>query len=300
MRIGLGEVEPTDKRFARSAAQLRFFHFIKEDEKACDVLKSLAGDPYRYFVEARFSPVRLWPIPDYQIRLHGRPLYMLRCSLLTWARIWNLEADWVFDNACWTLEMWSQFPDMRERLEWMSGGTGWMRLSDEDIKDVVPPSGLRSWTPDTEFQVSYEQYARNEIEQHINQDQFFSNVKASLKIDFIEAKMAEVISYCERVLEVYFSQKDSSGRSIWKLAEKRDDFPRNLKWTIRFQILGESFSQIANEEDKAVSTIKRAIEDILDLLDLPKRKDAKPGRRRGSKESDNSRRKSFKQVGIVD
>jgi hypothetical protein len=300
MLIGFGEVEPVDRRFAKGAARAKFLELIREDEKAHGVLKHLAGDPYRYFVEARVSPVELWPISDLRIRFVGRPLYMLRWSLLTWARTWNLEADWFLDNACWTLDMWRQLPDGREPLYWMFSSTGWMRLSDVEFEDITPPFGLRAWTPDTEFRVHYERYAKEEIEEHINKDPYLSNLKASLKIDIVDADMAEVASYCDKVLEVYLSKEDSMGKPTWKLAEKRDDLPRNLRWTIRFQVLGESFSKIALEENKAVSTIKRAVEDALELLDLPKREDAKPGRRRGSKESEDSRRRSFKQVGIPD
>jgi hypothetical protein len=298
--IGLGEVEPVDKRFARCSAQAGFLQLIKEDEKASDVLRHLACDPYRYFVEARANPAQLWPIRDYQIRYYGRPLYMLRWSLLTWAQTWHLEADWIFETVCWTLDMWRQLPDTRETFELMFNSTSWTRLNDQDLKDVFPPTGLRAWTPDTEFRSSYERYAKNEIEAHIRQDPFFSNLKVSLKIDIIDAIMAQVNSYCERVLEIYLSQKDSDGNFVWKLAERREDFERNLKWTIKFQVLGESFSKIAQEEDKAVSTVKRAIEDALELLNLPKRKDAGPGRRRGSKEAKDSRRRSFKQAEISD
>jgi hypothetical protein len=300
MLIGFGEVEPADKRFARGAARADLMELIKEDERTLNVLRHLAGDPYRYFMEAGFSPFELWPIKDYQIRYYGRPLYMLRWSLLTWAQTWNLEVDWMLSNACWTLDMWRQIPETRETLDWMPGSTGWMRLTDNDLKDIAPPFNLRTWTPDTEFRLSYERYAKDEIEKQINQSPFFSNLKGSLKREVIDADMAEVVSYCDGVLGVYFSQKDSRGKPKWKFAEERYDFPRNLKWTVRFQILEESFSQIAREEEKEVSTIKRAIEDTLDLLDLPKRNNSGPGRRPGSREAQDSRRKSVKHAGISD
>lgn len=255
-KIGLGEVEPVDKSFTRATARLVFFEYIKEDEKASEVLRDLASRPLNSFVDAGMSPVGLWPIYDFEVRLHGRKLYLLRRFLTDWAIKWHLNVDWVLDGACWTLYNWQHHPPREDELDWTYNGVSWFRLSDEAFKDVIPPFGLSHWRADNHMRASYERSAKEKIEKHINRDILLQSLKPKTRVDIITECMKQVSSYCEKVLNVYLLQRDSRGNPQWKLAEQREDFGRNIRWTIRFQILGKSFSEIAREANKAVSTVQ--------------------------------------------
>ena len=62
----------------------------------------------------------------------------------------------------------------------------------------------------------------------------------------------------------------------------------HIEWAISYQVGGQTLSQIAcsirsGEGGLQASTISRAVEDVLSLMGIPKRSDAKQGRKKGGK-----------------
>jgi hypothetical protein len=299
--FGLGEVEPSDKR--HSIATARRLFMLRVRRLAPQVLRELGEYPLQAYVNAGIGPVGLWPITQTTIRycavVYGKNLLNLQSSLIYWARRWNLEADWLIDDALWTVEMWRLFQPTHDRLDWMSHGAGWVRLSDEAVAHLIPPFGMRRWDADTEFRSNYIRFAKQQITEHINGDPFLSSLDAELREKIISADMAKVNAYCDSVLEVYLSQVDAAGKTVWKLTESRAHLMRNLAWTVRVQVLGQSQNYIAYKRRKQASTVIRAVNDTLNLLGLTKRPDAKPGRQKGQKESPDSWRRTVKRVNLL-
>jgi hypothetical protein len=68
-----------------------------------------------------------------------------------------------------------------------------------------------------------------------------------------------------------------------------------LSWAVRLQVNKETFSSIADSEEVSVPAVKKAIEQVLELIGIQKREDSKPGRRLGQRESAHS--KMLRQLG---
>jgi len=292
--FGLGEVEPTDKRHSVSYVRREFM--LRVRRLAPQVLRELGEYPYNAYVRAGVGPVGLWPITPTRIKyysiVYGRDIAYLHRCLIVWARRWNLEADWCLDDALWTVEMWRHFLKSRDRLDWMSHGASWIRLDDEKVAHLIPPFEPRRWDADTEFRSNYLRNAKHQITEHVNDDPYLAFLDVDLQQKIIAANMAKVNAYCNGVLKVYLAQVDSSGKSLWKLTESRAHLMRNIAWTVRVQVLGQSQNDVAVKKRKEASTVIRAVDDTLKLLGLKKRLDARPGRQRGRKESPDSRRRA--------
>lgn len=300
MQFGFGEVEPVDKRNSIASARVDFLMRIRE--KAPEVLSDLAYIPYQMYIASPVSPVELWPLNERKVRLYalsGRNINGLYIALLAWAHRWNLYADWCLENACWTLHLWGESSKCLENYDWNLKGAGWIKLGDEALAHLTVPSGLPKWDAEYQFRFSYINGVKKRLKQHIEQDSFLSSLSSKLKRDIIDAKMAEVETYCDRVLEVYDSQVDSLGRPIWKRAESKADLLRNMVWTVKFQVQGKSYSEIANTDKFSPSTVKREVESTLDLIGLSRRPDVKRGRKLGSKDSQDSWRQSVKRAGLL-
>jgi hypothetical protein len=299
--FGLGEVEPTDSRHSISYARREYM--LRVRRLAPQVLRELAEYPYDAYVRTGIGPVGLWPITPTSIKyyaiVYGRNIGYLHRCLILWARRWNLEADWCLDDALWTIEMWRQFPQVRNRLDWMSHGAGSGRLNDEKTAHLIPPFELRKWEADVEFRWHYLRYAKSQIIEHIDSNPYLSSLDTDLKQKIIAANLLRVNDYCKMVLEVYLAQADSSGKPLWKLTESRAHLMRNLAWTIRVQVLGQSQNDIAMRKRKEASTVIRAVDDTLKLLGLAKRPDLRPGRQRGHKESPDSHRRSIERAKLL-
>ena len=304
MTIGFSEVEPIDKRFSINSVRMGFLNSIQEDEETYRILEDLAGYPFHYFVElglgfSIFRNLELWPIRDYHIRLYGRPLYLLRASLLEWARRWHLEADWCLKNACWTLELWRDCPHKEgERLEWGLDGVGWMRFSDEQLKHLNPPFSFRAWIPDVERRSHYEEYAQQQVNQDIIQSRYFPELGGASIVNFKKEVMDKITAYCDKVLDFYLSQKDFNGKPQWKKMESKAEIKRNVTWAVKLQVLGPpqgvTYSKIASEAGVFVSTVSRATDYVFKLIGLPKRDDLKPGPVKGRKKASDSHRRRRK------
>ncbi len=96
-------------------------------------------------------------------------------------------------------------------------------------------------------------------------------------------------SYCDKV------EKAQRSRGLRRVKFSKN-IERNLLWSVEFQILGKTYTAIANDyslrqPQKAtdetngeinITTVKRAVENTLKFIGLRKRPDSGPGRKRGT------------------
>lgn len=153
-----------------------------------------------------------------------------------------------------------------------------------------PPQGIPRWlftaTSREEYLQSVDCVAREEI----RKSALLSSVELSHQEEYVREVKRVAAVYCDSVEEFLSKQRG------WKKSKVYPDHRAHLKhviWAVMFQVEGKSYSDIANEMQVAikelptVSTVKRAVSGILDLisLDTDRRQEVRRGPKRGSKHS---------------
>lgn len=125
----------------------------------------------------------------------------------------------------------------------------------------------------------------------IESSEILSSVNASHRNHYVREVRRVGAGYCDLV------QKYLSKQIGWKKAKVFVDHRAHMKhvfWAVMFQLEGKSYSEIANEmpaaigKTPAVSTVKRGVSEILDIirLDTDRRRQVKRGPKPGSVQSD--------------
>lgn len=117
------------------------------------------------------------------------------------------------------------------------------------------------------------------VEKIINADPILSIAESSIRRAFIASIMDKARRYCKE-LEKYYSSHPA-----WKKNKSIKELSRNINWAVQFQIQKIPFTKIAKTEMEEPPTVKRAVDEILTIIHLQPRKDAKPGRTKGAKDS---------------
>ena len=123
-----------------------------------------------------------------------------------------------------------------------------------------------------------------------------AEASSELKPSELEREMAwryGALTKFDSALKTYLRRMRSrrkAAKSRHKLVEvdHKPKLQEHIEWAISYQVGGQSLSQIASsirsgEGGLQASTVLRAVEDVLSLLGIPKRSDAKQGRKKGSK-----------------
>lgn len=146
------------------------------------------------------------------------------------------------------------------RLEWGSQS----RFSHEGGIKTNPPRGYPHWNANVESRAEY----LAEIERAGT-----GLISKILPLKLLSWKRRELIkdwlkeaalSYCKTVVEDY--------RSIpgWKPVETKKELVRHLVWTAMYQVASKSYTNVAVRAEVAISTAKRAIDQVLDIINLQK------------------------------
>lgn len=185
-------------------------------------------------------------------------------ALTEWSCRWNLNAEWCLQRAYDALRWWTRHGKVDSVLWTAAHWGGTVTISPQPL---APPNGLPEYVPLFTFREDYLKSIRASRARH-----------GLLKI---------AGAYCEKVERSY----EGAGYSRCRNDEKRK-LDQHLEWTVRFQVRGESLDDIVATGDIEKSTVFRGVNDMLRLIDLEKRADAKRGRRVGSrnKESKVTRR----------
>lgn len=280
MHLGFGEVEPVDRRDSLIVARDKFLARIKES--APQVLESLSKEPLDCFQRDRSDVAAVGG------------------ELSRWAQRWNLDAPWVIAVGHKTLVMWGAF--IEAVRAYPEGYRTWSMVGDsrryQSLSVPKPIDLLYEWVAENETRKRYLTYAKRKLRKYIEYDPVFSCLSRKIKRAVLEDFMGKVNCYCDEVLEAYLSRRDAAGEALWKLADSKEDFERNIEWTVNFQVLGESFNQVAKANGVVASTVERAVESTLAIIDLNKRAVA-TGRPKGAKDSFESSRSMQKRSDLL-
>lgn len=276
MLLGLGEVEPVDRRTSIWRVRLAFLNTITEYAPAA--LKDLAGLPYESFVYTgiEYSELlelaNLWPAqsaPYFRLR-SGASIIGLRNAIIAWSEQWNLNAPWCIQAALLTLGDWQRNPILRERLLCTIAGLNFLTVNSGSLPRPPRCFRLPHWDATSTSLAEYLGVAEKQLMETRTECPYLTPSQwQAIKL----AHDGAAFAYCDAVLAVYLNAKDASGNPTWKRTEQRKEIVRNLRWAVEAQVLGKALLDIAagyedNRHD--VSTVSRGIDDVLRLIELPK------------------------------
>lgn len=254
------------------------------------VLRDLSGEPFVEFQKARVSE-------DQLLRLNAHPdaseisaLRSLQKAVRNWARRWHMDASWCLSVAFITLQLWHDYPLALELSVW--GDTFPLDKATTELpKEIVgtaPLEGLPPFFAHFELRSNYVRRIHRLIESHLLSNPFTAKLSARTRLSVLEEDMKLVSDYCDCVMEFYRGQRDDKGEPVWTEVDERMELDRNIRWTIDFQVRGKAFLQIARDEkvyfpargNQSLNhgTVIKAVDDLLQLIGLQKRSDAKRGR----------------------
>lgn len=287
-RLTRGQYEKSLGNESRNGARFVFLGAVARH--ATEVLKDLSGEPFDLYVKADSPYLELapWDAPEGfetfdSFLVTTEPRYAsLRESLCTWAKRYNLvETDatdrWCLRQALFTLRHWYLIPDSRTdplTWVWFSAGTKPARIE--------PPDGFPEWLITCETRTEYLERIRMEADGIIAANPLLSTIRPADRLRSLEgmtAPSSNASKYCDELAAHY----DSEG---WHAVNEFSKKTEHFIWAVEVQILGCGYSQIAvaagdeGEGGIYTSTVKRAVEEILDLVGLTRRSDIRPGRRR--------------------
>jgi hypothetical protein len=270
-----------------------------------EVLTSLHDEPYRLYIKAGCPyvepPSFREPLPitiSYEDLIENdEPSFAaLGKSLLQWGKDWNLIAndggkEWVLNIALCTLREWVNY-DPVYQSDW-----GITALSlDTYLPEIIKaPEEVSEWHFMTESRKEYLDRIRSLALSHLEKEPILSKYEQSHIEDFIyKAPLPIIESYCDNVEKHYQSQGWLRIRKV-----NLPSLESHIAWTAKVQVKGIPCSKIAEEESVSESSVTRAVKKTLELLDLKPSPKLKQGRRKGSKESQNSWRRSIKRARLL-
>ena len=196
-------------------------------------------------------------------RLHFRESALIREFLTAWSKRWHLDAGWVRERAFEKLCFW-----LSEREEYricdLGVGTG-------SAVSMTAPEGLPTYYTGQMTRSRYLELVRSTVTLKLRQDELLNRGDFE---PFVESIVRGAESYC-----------DAAERQ-WDPAATKQDLKRDIDWTIKFQIQGRAYAEIAAEDlpgiRQADDLVRKAVSDILKRIELPRRF-VKRGRKQGSK-----------------
>jgi hypothetical protein len=206
---------------------------------APDVARSLAREVYPAYQNAAAHLAGVPPLDpralEAMMRLPCCPaqVHALQRALTSWAERWHLNEPGLLVRALETLLCWQHRPGPRRRREWCLQGPA-SPLAFPHAADVL--FVVKGWHAQTE--------PRQVAEQRI--------------LDDLRRQTCEYLDRAEDAARQY---------GLVKAPTKIEE--NHFAWFVRFQVLGESLSDIAKQADTGPSTVKRAIDSIGHLLSGP-------------------------------
>lgn len=296
MEMSYGLYERAEERTAsREAARYCFLEIIRA--RVPKVLEELRDGPLNIYLETGLNYPSLdyknWGGRDWERTdiwnnikhgaswLDAREIIFGR-SILNWANRYNLieeEANrhhhWLLNCVISTIQHWKHSPDALEQLSWTYPRHLWPGL----VLLVKPPKkGLPEWMANLESREAYISHIREGASKRVNGDPYLSMMQKShlnAAVQTIGNEVSELSKYLDRVEERYQSQG-------WKRVDNKKKLQRHMEWTVKFQVQGINYSQVARESKPQVTmqAIRKEINFTLALIGLQRRKGIGPGRPR--------------------
>lgn len=273
-RICFGEFDWPDERGKVKFARGLFLHAVEKVDQG--PLRQLYGEPFRLYRMAKNE----FHLEHREItqpwRLNGAAatlIEMLEGEIDTWSKNWNLDARWCRDTALATLLFWScasrEITELRFQYPVLAGFVP---------PRLEPPEGLPRYAAFETSRDWYLEKVRSRTLDAMDENPLLrhgSRVKARA---FVDSVLVKAKHYCRAVEAIYLEHG-------WRRCRKneRRNLNQHLEWTVKFQVSGKTFNELAEEANVGQPTVSRAVRDILSILPLAKRPDSRPGRIRGRK-----------------
>lgn len=307
-KVGWGEFEPADRTRAINFMRYLFLEQVRSmelaerswrsDRKRLKVLEELAGTPLKEFEKADVSNAQVLKFFDDPFARFERKLRALQESVRSWSQRWHMESPWCLGHAVSTLRLWRDYPRARESWLWDNNfplDESTLTLTPE-MAGTPPFEGVPPFYAHIEQRSVYERRARMLISRHLRTNPFTARLDPKLRMSAIKADMVVVKGYCDKVMEAYERRHDGRGAPVWKRVAERAALQRDLRWAVEFQVRGTAAKRIAEEEGReknlrgderslSHTTVRQAVDYVLNLIGLPVRSDARRGRPRSDKKS---------------
>lgn len=238
MRLGPGEYESPEVKLAE--ARICFFYAI--EEVAPEILAGLRD--------------KVLPCYEPGILSLAMAPKNLRNALNVWANTFNLNCEWVLEQAFSTLFLWQGCPFMLESgdLEWgiINGGTYWNVAAKHERSLVFEDPG---WDPASET---------------------WSEAKKRIE----KAFQLFLEGYRNYISKLAYERGYSPKREI--RLRSSDDPLLHFKWLVHYQTQEWPYSRIAKEylgDRDLINTVRDAVKQIASWIELPLRSRG-PGRPR--------------------
>lgn len=187
---------------------------------------------------------------------------------------WNLNTSWMLEITLNTLQLWSHFSKKPERLPFCSTVWGGFKP-----RTPEPPNGYSPYDPLAMLRDWYLDTIQKQALAIITNDPLLGQGDRSHAVALVSTIAANAWKYCDEVEECH----ETAGFVRCHPNERRN-LAQHLEWTVRYQVSRETLISIAQDAGvNNASSVSRAVSDILKLIGLRKRPDAKPGRTRGTK-----------------
>jgi hypothetical protein len=265
-KIGYGEVDYPDRNASQAYLRNAFLDTVQHHAQYA--LKDLHNNLSLFLSLSEQERRLTW------LHFYGNRLLRIKTfvrAVEDWARKYNLNAPWCIENAIYTCQQWSHFSKVPDELSFSSEGGGGVRPT------IDPPyEGGPEYDP-TGSRKAYLDRIHVDAQEVIESNPLLNLSDALQRSEFINSIVAEVEKYCIE------AEKHCHELGYPPFNEKRK-LEKHLIWTVQFQVCEKSYSEIARNNKVNTSTVKRAIEDILQAIDLPSRK-IHSGRPKGQKDS---------------
>jgi hypothetical protein len=289
MRLGIGEYEiKNSERPSVEEARLRFLHKAGSVEPR--VLNRLKEDVFPIFADLKkrldLSNGIYWEtIQD------AKALFE---ALISWSQEFNLNAVWCRELAIVALKGLSKSDDetfsfndadseefreylcnLVERNETPLAVSSGSNIS----RPIIDPS-IEPWYPLVETREDYLKRIVLRAELAIREHPLLERPTLSHRRGYIKLIKTAVEEYCDKV-EEYFDLIPVVVRN-----SEYVDFDRDLEWAAQHQVFKWGWTKIAKENSLGFnpSTIKRAVEYLLEFIGLPSVEALRTGRGKGVKD----------------
>lgn len=243
-------------------------------------------------------------------------LLELKYALESWQSKYNLKCAWMQFHILITLDFWKE---NNVSFEQISGKGYFSRFYDYELDDLVEedksntrmdlsamaiqdhasdeekqliknmPPDFPRWKPLEQTKKEYLDLIKQKAENCIKSSSVLSIQIAegskSIQKAFVDSILKSANIYCGIVENTYLKLK------YRKLPKKHKEI-NQLRWTIEVQVLGKSFTEIAERDQIDVSNVNKRVNEILKSLGLTKRTNINSGRPKGKKDTIPRRRSS--------
>jgi len=192
-------------------------------------------------------------------------------SIFDWTKRWNIEAEWCLFRALKTLNSWSRYKPLLDDLQWSLSLSG----LDNPEGEPQPPVGFPAWNVFDDSNRVYKLKVENCARQRIVDDPM-SQAEKSHREAFIRSLLPTVLKYQDTVISFY---REKGFKPV-----NRKELIKHMKWTVDFQVAGETFKGIARDSRVEPQAVTKAVKAVLQLIEL-KQRVAPIGRPPGTKDS---------------